>query len=58
MALVEPRIIRAEIERSRHYRPGSLADYDVYLQALYKFNTKRPDDNAAAIQSGQPSGGE
>ena len=50
MALVEPRIVRAEIERSRRERPESHDTYDLFLRALHKFNTKRSDDNAAAIQ--------
>ena len=50
MALVEPRIVRAEIERSRRERPESHDTYDLFLRAPHKFNTKRSDDNAAAIQ--------
>jgi len=32
--VVEPQIQRAEVIRSRHRRPGSLAAYDLYLQAV------------------------
>jgi TolB-like protein len=35
--LVEPLIQRAEIERSRRERPGSIAAYDLYLRASSKF---------------------
>ena len=36
--VVEPRIQVAEIERSRRERPGSIAAYDAYLQAVPKIN--------------------
>ncbi|APG86632.1 adenylate cyclase (plasmid) [Sinorhizobium americanum CCGM7] len=46
--LVEPHIQAAEIERSRRERPGSLAAYDIYLQALAKISTEAEKDNAEA----------
>jgi len=47
--LVEHRIQAAEIERSRRERPGSLAAYDLYLQAVWKFDRETDQDNAEAI---------
>ena len=46
--IVEPQIREAEIERSRRERPGSVAAYDLYLQALPKFRASTQDENAAA----------
>lgn len=46
--LIEPLIQSAEIERSRRERPGSVATYDIYLQALAKISTEIESDNAAA----------
>ncbi|MCS4090715.1 TolB-like protein/Tfp pilus assembly protein PilF [Rhizobium sp. BK176] len=46
--LIEPLIQTAEIERSRRERPGSVATYDIYLQALAKISTEIESDNAAA----------
>lgn len=46
--LIEPLIQTAEIERSRRERPGSVAVYDIYLQALAKISTEVESDNAAA----------
>ena len=39
---------QAEIERSRRERPGSVAAYDLYLQALPKFRATTPEGNVAA----------
>ena len=39
---------KLEIERSRRERTGSVAAYDLYLQALPKLRTSTPDGNAAA----------
>ena len=50
VAVVEPRIQQAEITRSRRERPGSLAAYDLYLQAMQKLALDRPEDNAAALE--------
>jgi adenylate cyclase len=50
VAVVEPQIRLAEIERSRRERPGSLAAYDLYLRALPKFNAETPADNAEAFR--------
>jgi Tfp pilus assembly protein PilF len=49
VALVEPKIQRAEIERSRRERPGSLDVYDLYLRTLPDVFVSRPDANARAI---------
>ena len=49
VAIVEPRIQQAEIERSRRERSGSLAAYDLYLRALPKYTTLLPEDNVEAI---------
>lgn len=50
VAVVEPQIRQAEIERSRRERPGSLAAYDLYLRAVPKFNAETPADNAEAFR--------
>ena len=50
VAVVEPKVQRAEIDRSRRERPESLDAYDLYLRALQKINTSRPDDNAAGLE--------
>jgi adenylate cyclase len=49
VALVEPKIQRAEIERSRRERPGSIDAYDLYLRALADVYVSRPEANARAI---------
>ncbi|MGR9167518.1 adenylate/guanylate cyclase domain-containing protein [Rhizobium leguminosarum] len=49
VAVVEPKIQRAEIDRSRRERPESLDAYDLYLQALPDVFVSRPDANARAI---------
>jgi TolB-like protein/class 3 adenylate cyclase len=48
--LVEPHIQAAEIERSRRERPGSVATYDIYLQALTKISSETAKDNAEAYE--------
>ncbi len=48
VAVLEPEIQRAEIDRSRRERPGSVTAYDFYLRGLQHFNRKGIDDNAAA----------
>jgi TolB-like protein/Flp pilus assembly protein TadD len=47
VGVIEPQIRRAEIERSRRKHPENLDAYDLYLQALSKNYTMRPEDNAA-----------
>ena len=47
--LIEPHIQRAELERSRRERPGSLASYDVYLRTLTKILSETESDNAEAF---------
>jgi TolB-like protein/Tfp pilus assembly protein PilF len=49
VALVEPKIQRAEIERSRRERPESFGAYDLYLRALSDVYASRPEANAKAI---------
>jgi TolB-like protein len=46
--VVAPHIQKAELERSRRERPGSIAAYDLYLQALPKLSTDTAADNADA----------
>ncbi|WP_209602278.1 winged helix-turn-helix domain-containing tetratricopeptide repeat protein [Sinorhizobium kostiense] len=46
--IVEPHIQAAEIERSRRERSGSVAAYDIYLQALAKISTESEKENAEA----------
>ena len=48
VAVVEPQIQRAEIERSRRERPGSVAAYDLYLAAMEKFHAATDKENAEA----------
>jgi len=48
VAVVEPQIQRAEIDRSRRDRPGSVAAYDLYLAAMEKFHSATGAENAAA----------
>jgi TolB-like protein/class 3 adenylate cyclase/Tfp pilus assembly protein PilF len=46
--VVEPQIQRAEIERSRRERPGSVAAHDLDLRALSTIWTDSAEDNAEA----------
>jgi tetratricopeptide (TPR) repeat protein len=46
--IVGPRIQMAEIERSRRERPGSMAAYDAYLQAVPLINKQTARENAEA----------
>ena len=48
-SVVEPHIQKAELERSRRERPGSIAAYDLYLRALPKLSTETAEDNAEAF---------
>ena len=45
---VGPQIQMAEIERSRRERPGSVAVYDTYLQAIPMINNETAKENAEA----------
>jgi adenylate cyclase len=47
---IEPRIQKAEIERSRRKRPENLDAYDMYLQALPHAYAMRPADNTQALE--------
>ncbi|MER8467815.1 hypothetical protein NKH02_34245, partial [Mesorhizobium sp. M1396] len=49
IGVMEPQIRQAEIERSRRKRPESLDAYDLYLRALSKTYSARPEDNAQAF---------
>jgi adenylate cyclase len=49
VTIVEPQIREAEIQRSRQERPGSLAAYDLYLQALPKQHAWTQEGNAEAF---------
>ena len=49
IGVIEPQIRQAEIERSRRKRPESLDAYDLYLRALSKAYSARPEDNAEAF---------
>ena len=46
--IIGPQIEMAEIERSRRERPGSVAAYDIYLQAVTKINKETAKENAEA----------
>jgi TolB-like protein/Tfp pilus assembly protein PilF len=48
-SVIEPHIQSAEIARSRHERPDSVATYDIYLRVLTKLVTESAEDNAAAF---------
>ncbi len=47
--VVEPHIQKAELERSRRERPGSIAAYDLYLRSLPRLSMETPADNAEAF---------
>jgi TolB-like protein len=49
--LVEPRILRAEIERARAKRPENLDAYDLFLRALPNFYGVSPDGYVSAIDN-------
>src|SRR5262245_8481725 len=49
VGIIEPSVRRAEIERARRKRPGSLGAYDLYLRALPYTQSAMPDDAAVAI---------
>lgn len=46
---VAPSIQRAEIERSRRLRAGSVSSYDIYLRAMAKIATESERENAEAL---------
>jgi TolB-like protein/DNA-binding winged helix-turn-helix (wHTH) protein len=48
-SVVESHIQKAEIERSRRQRPGSVAAYDLYLRALPKLSMESAEDNQEAF---------
>ncbi|MEX0409224.1 adenylate/guanylate cyclase domain-containing protein [Aquibium sp. LZ166] len=47
---LEPTLRRAEIERARGKRPGSLDAYDIYLRALPHVHANTPGDNDCALR--------
>lgn len=49
VAVVQPQIQRAELDRSRRKRPERLDAYDLYLQALERTNRESPEENAAGL---------
>jgi adenylate cyclase len=49
VAIVQPQVQRAELERSRTTRPESLDAYDLYLQALPKMDTEAGEENAFGL---------
>jgi adenylate cyclase len=49
VGIIEPNVRRAEIERARRKRPGSLDAYDLYLQAAPHFASGMPEDTDTAI---------
>jgi TolB-like protein/class 3 adenylate cyclase len=50
VAVVEPKIQQAEIDRSRRERPESVDVYDLYLRAMAKLDTLHPADSAAGLE--------
>jgi TolB-like protein len=49
IAVLEPQIRRAEIERARRKRPENLDAYDLYLRALPHAYAIQPEDNEKAL---------
>lgn len=49
VAVIEPTLRQAEIDRVKHSRPDSLAAYDLMLQALPHVYTAMPEGAAAAL---------
>ncbi len=47
--MIEPQIQAAELARARRERPGSVAAYDIYLQARARILAESPAENAAAF---------
>ena len=50
VAILEPQIRRAEIERARRARPEDLDAYDLYLRALPHVYAMRPADNTRGLE--------
>ena len=50
VGVIEPSIRRAEIERARRKRPGSLDAYDLYLRALPHVLANTAEDGEAALR--------
>ena len=49
VAIVEPSVKAAEINRSRRERPGSLAAYDLFLRGQFKLRTNKIEETAEAL---------
>ena len=49
VGIIEPSIRRAEIERSRRKRPGSLDAYDLFLRSLPHVHANNPADSEKAL---------
>ncbi len=49
VAIIEPNLRRAEIERAQRKRPDSLGAYDLYLRALPHMASAMPEDAAIGI---------
>ncbi len=49
VAIIEPSVRRAEIERARRKRPENLGAYDLYLRAMPHTHSVMPGDAAIAI---------
>ena len=52
VGIVEPRVPRSEIDRSRRKRPDSLDAYDLYLRAVPYTSSQMPEDARIAAQTG------
>ena len=52
VGIVEPRVQRSEIDRSRRKRPDSLDAYDLYLRAVPYTSSQMPEDARIAAQTG------
>lgn len=50
VAVIEPKIQQAEIDRSRRERPESVDVYDMFLRAMAKLGTLHPADSAAGLE--------
>ena len=50
VGIIEPKIRKAEIGRSRRKRPENLDAYDLYLRALPHLYSMHPNDNSRALE--------
>jgi adenylate cyclase len=49
VGIIEPNLLRAEIERAQHKRPDSLDAYDLYLRAMPHMASAMPKDVAVGM---------